>query len=642
MHYLLIMIRVFSESELKSIGLHAFDKFDGMHSMNTLCRALLYRLTLLLIVLCTALMLAIFLLIKYVLIQPESVVFHKTTESDFFESTFILPSLSFHYIEPIIDDESKKALTLRGKEELSGTFNFLLLWLALFSTVFIIITVVVYRIFLQKILKPLYELVENLPMFFIHHIEGGDSKLYNSQSNIKEFSAISLAFNKMQQKYICEFNAQIEEISRLHREAYQDVTTHLANRRWFRQQLDTASHEGVAGVLFIIDLEKLSYYYETISNQDADRISLRIATLLREQCATYPNALIARTRLAEFAIWCPRLLAEVADQWAKILLENINQTIIEYEDIQLSQTHNTCSIELPTLLGGATTHGRQTSQALLSAADMALQRARKSAKHYYIHQDTFSPVLNDNHAWRAAILRIIESPAQCMNAILQPVFDKEGNILHQEAFIQLKLNEQWVMAEDWLPMVEAVGLSVQLDMAVISYLAQQQADKAVAINISMLSVHSHDFIRYLQQAKFLHQHLILEVSESALLMNIERAKFFIQHIENSGWRWGLDQFGRIAEKGNYLAQFKPEYIKLDYSYTRCIDASADMMARNVVISLCRLIYQCSLYAIATRVESLEQKQQLAQLSLNGFQGFGICVSQKETTQLSYQLSKYEE
>ncbi|MGL4930533.1 MAG: EAL domain-containing protein, partial [Plesiomonas sp.] len=366
-------------------------------------------------------------------------------------------------------------------------------------------------------------------------------------------------FNTIEQKFLREFNAQIEEASRLHREAYQDVTTGLANRRWFRQQLDTASHEGVAGVLFMIDLEELSHYYETISNQDADTISLRIATLLREQCTAYPDAIIARTRLAEFAIWCPRLLAEIAEQLATILLANINQVMAEYEEVQSRQNRNGLSLELPVLLGGATTHGRQTSQALLSAADMALQRARKSAKHYYIHQDTFSPVLNDNHAWRSAILQVIESPAQNVNAILQPVFDKEGNILHQEAFIQLKLNEQWIMAEDWLPMVEAVGLSVQLDMAVISYLAQQQADKAVAINISMLSVHSHDFIRYLQQAKFLHQHLILEVSESALLMNIERAKFFIQHIENSGWRWGLDQFGRIAGKGYYLAQFKPEY-----------------------------------------------------------------------------------
>ncbi|MGL6116527.1 EAL domain-containing protein [Plesiomonas sp.] len=614
--------------------------------MTTLFRALLQRLTLLLLVLGVVLFFSTLFLVKHFTILPFVLSPEASAVQTSSEQISATPSSSTEIA--IINEQGETLSSTGGDSVFKPSLGFPLL-LCLLFVVSIIITLLIYSLILRQVLKPLYELTEHFPVFFVNNTgsEKTPSTLLSSTadlplSNIKELREISLAFNTIEQKFLREFNAQIEEASRLHREAYQDVTTGLANRRWFRQQLDTASHEGVAGVLFMIDLEGLSHYYETISNQDADTISLRIATLLREQCTAYPDAIIARTRLAEFAIWCPRLLAEPAEQLATILLANINQVMAEYEEVQSRQNRNGLSLELPVLLGGATTHGRQTSQALLSAADMALQRARKLAKHYYIHQDTFSPVLNDNHAWRSAILQVIESPAQNVNAILQPVFDKEGNILHQEAFIQLKLNEQWIMAEDWLPMVEAVGLSVQLDMAVISYLAQQQADKAVAINISMLSVHSHDFIRYLQQAKFLHQHLILEVSESALLMNIERAKFFIQHIENSGWRWGLDQFGRIAGKGYYLAQFKPEYIKLDYSYTSSIDSGADIMTRNIVISLCRLIYQCSPYAIATRVESAKQKQQLIQLSLNGFQGFGISVSLENIDQSGSELSGNQE
>lgn len=615
--------------------------------MTTLFRVLLQRLTLLLLVLGVVLFFSTLCLVKNfttlpLVLSPETVTVQTSSEQ-------ISATLSSSPTEIAIINRQGETLSSTSDDSVfKPNLGFPLLLFLLFIAS-IIITLVIYSLILRKVLKPLYALTEHFPVFFVNNTGSEKTSAASLSSiadlplsNIKELREISLAFNTIEQKFLREFNAQIEEASRLHREAYQDVTTGLANRRWFRQQLDTASHEGVAGVLFMIDLEGLSHYYETISNQDADTVSLRIATLLREQCTIYPDAIIARTRLAEFAIWCPRLLAEPAEQLAIILLANINQVMAEYEKVQSSQNSNGLSRELPVLLGGATTHGRQTSQALLSAADMALQRARKLAKHYYIHQDTFSPVLNDNHAWRFAILQVIESPAQNVNAILQPVFDKEGNILHQEAFIQLKLNEQWIMAEDWLPMVEAVGLSVQLDMAVISYLAQQQVDKAVAINISMLSVHSHDFIRYLQQAKFLHQHLILEVSESALLMNIERAKFFIQHIENSGWRWGLDQFGRIAGKGYYLAQFKPEYIKLDYSYTSSINTGADIMTRNIVISLCRLIYQCSPYAIATRVESAKQKQQLLQLSLNGFQGFGISVLLENIDQSGRELSGNQE
>lgn len=443
----------------------------------------------------------------------------------------------------------------------------------------------------------------------------------------QDLRALTQAFNLMEEEIARAFQEQSQAVAVLHREAYEDVTTGLANRRWFRQQLETAVTEHTGGVLFLLELDVLSTQYETTQNQMADKLAYQLALAIRQFLSGRPEVLLGRTRLAEFAVWYPglgvrsdlRQAEEVAAQLLNVIRLHVSDVV---EPREMSDA----------FLGGVVSDGYHAAHTLLATADMALHRAKKEIGQFYLHTGSFQPVLQGKQEWRPAVLAALADP-QAIQVVLQPVFGEQGKVLHQEAFVRLRLNSQWVTAADWLPMVEAIGLASAVDLVVIQHIRQMSYTGTVAINLSNSSIYHNEFSHQLAQIlspskssaskekdagdKF---EIIFELSEAGLLSNPAASLQFVNTLTAQGWRWGLDQFGRSSNGTSYLAQFTPEYVKLDYGYTHTAE---DGPASKVIAALCRLIHQRTRYAIATRVENKVQWDHLAGLGVNGFQGFGM-------------------
>lgn len=438
----------------------------------------------------------------------------------------------------------------------------------------------------------------------------------------QDLRALTQAFNLMEEAIARAFQEQAQAVAVLHREAYEDVTTGLANRRWFRQQLETAVTEHTGGVLFLLELDVLSHQYETTQNQVADQLAYQLALAIRQFLSGRPEVLVGRTRLAEFAVWYPGLGVRSDLRQA----EEVAAQLLNVIRLQVSDVVEPCEMPVA-FLGGIVSDGHHAAHTLLATADMALQRAKKESSQFYLHTGAFQPVLQGKQEWRPAVLAALANP-QAIQVALQPVFGEQGEVLHQEAFVRLRLNEQWVTAADWLPMVEAIGLASAVDLVVIQHIRQMPYTGTVAINLSNSSIYHAEFVSQLalmtlqtkEKDSGEQSEVIFELSEAGLLSNPAGSLQFVSALTSLGWRWGLDQFGRSSSGTGYLAQFTPEYIKLDYGYTHTAE---DGPASKVIAALCRLIHQRTHYAIATRVENKAQWDHLAALGVNGFQGFGM-------------------
>ena len=467
---------------------------------------------------------------------------------------------------------------------------------------------------LRRRLRPLAALEARAEQVAHRHFSA-DPLLLPAESELR---ALTRAFNLMEREIGKAFQAQSDTVAALHREAYQDVTTGLANRRWFRQQIDVAAAENVPGTLFLLELAVLGRSYQLTDPHVADQLARRLAGAVRDVFSAYPHALLARTRLTELALWCPGLELEMEAQPSKSiglkLLAVLKQHIVSSD----------LDAQIPVYLGAAISNGHITANSLLATADMALHRARREMPPFYLYTGDYEPVLQGKQAWRPTILAALADPT-ALHVVLQPVLSATGAVLHQEAFVRLKLAGQWVSAADWLPMAEALGLGAAIDLAVLRHIIQQPYETPVAVNISNISLQSADFINGIQHLAAqqtthgLHG-VMLEIAESGMLAMPVAAAHLIRILEAIGWRWGLDQVGRSNAGTEYLARFAPEYVKLDYGYSHTAD---DAPVSKVISALCRLVRQRSQWVIATRIENDAQRQYLMSLGVNGFQGFGV-------------------
>ncbi|MGB0734357.1 MAG: EAL domain-containing protein, partial [Pontibacterium sp.] len=162
--------------------------------------------------------------------------------------------------------------------------------------------------------------------------------------------------------------------------------------------------------------------------------------------------------------------------------------------------------------------------------------------------------------------------------------------------------------------------------AVIS-LALEHIDKTphdtpVAVNISTDSLCSAEFLIWFKGivAKSGQQtRLHIEVNESSILNNLDRACEFRSQLKDSEVSFGVDNFGIHPAGFSYLYSLQPDYIKIDGSLIREIDTQAE--DRFYISSLIAIAHSLSVKAYAEHVERETQLMELSKLQIDGTQGW---------------------
>jgi EAL domain-containing protein (putative c-di-GMP-specific phosphodiesterase class I) len=153
--------------------------------------------------------------------------------------------------------------------------------------------------------------------------------------------------------------------------------------------------------------------------------------------------------------------------------------------------------------------------------------------------------------------------------------------------------------------------------------ASMPSVKSVALNVSPKQFRDPRLVSVLRQAIkrwcIDPQRITMEITESALIENVEDAHAILTQVREMGVRIAIDDFGTGYSSLGYLARFRPDLLKLDKSFVDNI--ATDEMTYTVVEGVIALAHKLGVTVVAEGVETQEQLARLREAHCDKLQGF---------------------
>lgn len=208
----------------------------------------------------------------------------------------------------------------------------------------------------------------------------------------------------------------------------------------------------------------------------------------------------------------------------------------------------------------------------------------------------------------------------------QPIVDfRSGSVHHTEALIRFRDGGP---PNQWIALAEAADIVTELDLAVCRRAiglaeAMPQGAPAFAMNLSGRSLENEGFVVELQNLLKNHSQLssrlMFELTETAVVRDIEAVDRAVQALRQRGFRVCLDDFGAVATSIHYLRSIKVDYVKIDGLFARsCLRNPNDRSILSHVIALCR---GSGAGVIVEMIETAEQAESFRGLGADFAQGY---------------------
>lgn len=382
----------------------------------------------------------------------------------------------------------------------------------------------------------------------------------------------------------------------LHREAIQDSLTGLFNRRYFSQRL----HEEICRsnrtsrpfALLLGDVDFFKSVNDDLGHQAGDVVLKSVAECLRE--SVRGTDLVFRWGGDEFVV----ILSNTAQEGALVVAERVRQGVCEMRAASSMQLDFSIGVAL------YPQHG-MTEDELIHAVDQAMYQAKKGTRK--IHCGKGYCHLGEH---------LISTVFQPIVSVPQGMKISDVPILGYEA---LSRDAQGVLsAIDLFKKYKGMGRLGELKT--ICFQAQfRQAQQArlgrVFINIDF------DLIKEMPPPdKPGDLDVVLEISERAVLLDVEERMQYIRRWRDKGYQFAIDDFGSGAMSLNFLADLHPDYIKLDRTALLRIQASGEF--RAILKDLLAAIGKCaSRGIIAEGVETQADLRSVKEMDIPMAQGY---------------------
>jgi PAS domain S-box-containing protein len=179
----------------------------------------------------------------------------------------------------------------------------------------------------------------------------------------------------------------------------------------------------------------------------------------------------------------------------------------------------------------------------------------------------------------------------------------------------------------FIPLAEESGLigllSQTLLRRVFSVAATVPGDLSISFNLSALQFHDRALPEQIysaaQQAEFSLKRLILEITESALIDNIDQANSIAQELKTLDIRLALDDFGTGYSSLRHLQALPFDEIKIDASFVRAMSNTRE--SRKIVAAVVGLGHSLGLTTVAEGIETKPQADTLLWLACDLGQGW---------------------
>uniref|UniRef100_A0A486XKW5 cyclic-guanylate-specific phosphodiesterase n=1 Tax=Rheinheimera sp. BAL341 TaxID=1708203 RepID=A0A486XKW5_9GAMM len=428
---------------------------------------------------------------------------------------------------------------------------------------------------------------------------------------------------------ITEHKQQQQEIHQL---AFYDALTGLPNRRMLLDRLQHAvelrqrNKDTAQGALLFIDLDHFKDLNDSLGHAMGDQLLQQVAKRLQDHLRKVDT--LARLGGDEFVVLLTGLHPdiELSSQRANLIGEKIVQLLAEPFILQ----------ERPYTLSGSVGVAMFTdgcnSDELLQRADLAMYDAKDRGRNGVRF---FNQQMQADVSARADIATGLRQAITQQEFVLhfQPQLEHSRGVVGAEVLIRWQHPTQGLIAPgQFITVAESTGQILAIGRWVLQQSCYQLAEWArhphsanwyLAVNISARQLHSPGFVddvsKALQDSGARPECLILELTESQLLQEIDNVIDKMRQLTELGVRFSLDDFGTGYSSLSYLKQLPLAQLKIDGSFVR--DILTDPNDEAIIKTILALGHSLELTVIAEGVETEAQHQKLQQLGCKQFQGY---------------------
>jgi diguanylate cyclase (GGDEF)-like protein len=411
-----------------------------------------------------------------------------------------------------------------------------------------------------------------------------------------------------------------------YRLARYDQLTGLPNRTLFIAGVedavrDEAGGRGSVGVL-LIDLERFTEINNTLGNAHGDRVLREVARRLRADLAG--DALTARLGGDEFAVLCPRTRGVAGALRTAAAVQSSLESPIVLDGVALN-------IETSIGIAVMGEHAEDPHQ-LLQHADAALSHARSHGSRL----EVYSADWDRFDASRLMLLGQVRGALERGEFVLyyQPKLDlHSGRVTGVEALVRWRHPEHGLLfPARFVPLIEQTALIGPLTLHVIDVALRQMVAwrrrgmaLEMSVNLSARNLLDHELSRQIAELLARHEippdQLTVEVTESAAMLDPDRAVAVLSALRASGVGVSIDDFGTGNASIEYLAALPATELKIDRSFITGI--LEDARTQAIVRSTIDLARNLDLRVVAEGIESAAVMAHLTALGCTTGQGYFI-------------------
>jgi len=435
-----------------------------------------------------------------------------------------------------------------------------------------------------------------------------------AEPDVPELRQLASAMNATVIRLKTMFEEEAARLETVRREANVDPLTGLANRESFVSQLRSSleGEDATGGTLFLIRIADLTGVNRRFGREATDDLLRRLAAIVGTGGTVIEDGLAARMNGADFALLLPGETAggEVAERLLQDLVDAMEAFVEGGPSAYIGMGRFQRGAGLGVVLS-------QVDAVLIAAEAEGINAVREAVI------DTVDDIPRSAEEWSQAIRRALDR--QWLRLVSFPVVDMQNRLLHDECPLRLKFDadDEWLPAGRFLPVAERLGFSAELDLAALALglaeLERQPGLPGLAINLAGSSLAQPEFQQKL--AALLGQHrkaasrLWVEVAETGALKHVAALRALCKLLGGFQCLVGIEHFGRQFSQIGRLHELGLSYIKVDASFTRCLDTNPGNQAFLKGVS--SIAHGIGLLVVA---EGVASEAELAALGVAGFDG----------------------
>lgn len=403
--------------------------------------------------------------------------------------------------------------------------------------------------------------------------------------------------------------------------AHHDSLTGLPNRMAFNGEFARCAHPDIGSIAVLaIDLDGFKAVNDRLGHATGDDLLKQVAERMSATCAKFSNSIMtARLGGDEFVV-----MLDAADGPDGI----VNQAE-ELRSVLSAPYHiHDAALVVGATVGVAVSAHDRNPENLLIYADIALSQAKVSGKGRVM---LFDPAMHDIFLRRTLIQAELADAIE--NDEIKPHYQIKVDI-QTGRVTGAEVLARWthptlgpISPAEFTQIAEQSGQIVPMGRKILEKACRDAlhfpSDMGIAVNLSVVQFVRDDLLKavrdVLETTGFPAHRLTLEVTESLMISEADRAVEILSQFRAMGISVALDDFGTGYSALSYLRQFEWDELKIDRSFVK--ELETDERAGAIVDSIVSMAHTLGIKVTAEGAETFGQVEMLRDVGCDIIQGY---------------------